>query len=471
MRAGRRAVLAPRSLRESDSLPVPPPVHRTRPSGFDILPASRHSEAREVAPAIHLSEGLSNSYMIATAEGRIVVNTGMGFEAPVHKRRFDAIDDGPVRYIVLTQGHVDHVGGVDCLRDASTQVVAHAGNAEHQAYDARLSAFRASRSAFAFADAIGEAIRYVARNTGGSVPPQSTPVPDVTFTDTLSLALGGERLELLATPGGETTDSLVIWMPERGICFTGNLFGALFGHFPNLVTIRGDRYRDALAFVSSLERVLALDAETLLVGHHGPVAGRALVRRELGRLRDAVLYVHDATVAGMNAGRDVWTLMREIRLPAELEVGEGYGKVSWGVRAIWEHYAGWFHHRSTTELYAAPPDAVHGDLVELAGGPEPLVARAEARLAAGQPVEAIQLAEIALAAAPRHAGALRASLAAHERLEAESLNFWLSSWLHRQSEHIRATLAEVAASGAERAATRPAVPSAGAAVDGGDEQP
>ena len=62
-------------------------------------------------------------------------------------------------------------------------------------------------------------------------------------------------------------------------------------------------------------------------------------------------YVNDATVAGMNEGKDVYTLMREIQLPDELAVGEGYGKVSWGVRSIWEGYAGWFHARSTTELY------------------------------------------------------------------------------------------------------------------------
>ena len=47
---------------------------------------------------------------------------------------------------------------------------------------------------------------------------------------------------------------------------------------------------------------------------------------------------HDQTVAGMNAGKDVYTLMREITLPPELDVGQGYGKVSWSVRAIWENY-------------------------------------------------------------------------------------------------------------------------------------
>ena len=56
--------------------------------------------------------------------------------------------------------------------------------------------------------------------------------------------------------------------------------------------------------------------------------------------------MHDATVAGMNEGKDVFTLMREIKLPAELDIGETYGKVSWSVRGIYEGYVGWFDRES-----------------------------------------------------------------------------------------------------------------------------
>ena len=87
------------------------PLYRSRPGGFDIRPASQ-SQAVAVADGVYVSEGLSNSYLVVTSEGRVVVNTGMGFEAPVHRRNFDAVDPGPVRYVLLTQGHVDHVGGV-----------------------------------------------------------------------------------------------------------------------------------------------------------------------------------------------------------------------------------------------------------------------------------------------------------------------------------------------------------------------
>ena len=69
----------------------------------------------------------------------------------------------------------------------------------------------------------------------------------------------------------------------------------------------------------------------------------------------------------MNAGTDVHTLMREVTVPEHFDVGEGYGKTSWNVRAIWENYAGWFHHRSTTELYDVPAAAIAPDVVAAAG--------------------------------------------------------------------------------------------------------
>jgi alkyl sulfatase BDS1-like metallo-beta-lactamase superfamily hydrolase len=419
------------------------PLYRSRPGGHDIRPAAP-GETRRINDFIFLSEGLSNSYLIITAAGRIVVNTGMGFEAPIHKTKYDAIGGGPLRYIVFTQGHVDHVGGADVLREPGTEIVAQAGNAAQQADDARVLPFRARRSYFAFADAIDRAGHLAARQgTKPMAVPQAKPTPTITFDDRHTIELGGLRLELLSTPGGETADSLVIWLPQHRICFAGNLFSALFGHFPNLVTIRGDHYRDALRFVESLDRVAALEPEMLLVGHHQPVVGSARIAAELARLRAAVLFVHDETVRGMNEGKDVFTLMRDVRLPRELEVGEGYGKVSWSVRAIWENYAGWFHQHSTTELYPAPPWSVAADLVELAGA-DALAARAAAKLAADEPLPALHLAELVLRTQPAHPAALRTALAAHEMLLARSHNFWETQWLKHRIAALHGALAAAA---------------------------
>jgi alkyl sulfatase BDS1-like metallo-beta-lactamase superfamily hydrolase len=413
------------------------PVYRSRPGADEIRPASDPA-ATEVHPGIWLSSGLSNSYLITTTDGRIVVNTGMGFEGPVHRANFDAVDGSPVRYIVLTQGHFDHVGGVDTLRDPDTEIVAQAGWATWRDDNDRLERFRTANASFAWIDAIMAALAHSRSRTTGDPPAQSRPQPTVTVDDRLELEVGGRRLELLATPGGETTDSLVVWLPDEKVCLCGNVFGALFGHIPNLVTMRGDRYRDALTCIASIERVRSLGAEVLLTGHFEPVRGAALIDAELRRLADAVRYVHDQTVTGMNAGTDVRTLMREISLPPELEVGEGYGKVSWDVRAVWETYAGWFHHESTTELFAVPTSSVHADVVELSGGPEALVGRAQSHLAAGRPVEAIHLLEIVLSVEPDHAAARETMADAHEYLLADSRNFWERAWLREQLKGLRA---------------------------------
>jgi glyoxylase-like metal-dependent hydrolase (beta-lactamase superfamily II) len=411
------------------------PLWRSRPSAFAIAPAAP-GRARPINDFIHLSEGNSNAYLIVTREGRVVVNTGMGYEAPVHKAYFDSIDRGPVRYIVLTQGHVDHVGGVDVFREPGTEIVAHANNPAQQAYDARLATFRTRRAYFAWAASIDRKTQPV----GGAPPVQSRPQPTILVSDRHAFELGGIRFEVFGVAGAETEDSLVLWLPQHRIAFAGNVFGALFGHFPNLVTIRGDRHRDALRYVEALDLLLGLDPELLLVGHFDPVEGGARIRTELERIKGAVLHVHDAVVAAMNAGGDVFTAMREIRLPAALEVGEGYGKVSWSARAIWETYQGWFHGRSTTELYPVPYWTVHPELVALAGGPD-AVARAAAAKVAQAPVEALHLAEAALAADPRHRGALEASLAAHRVLVAASDNFWETRWLEDRIRTLERALA------------------------------
>jgi alkyl sulfatase BDS1-like metallo-beta-lactamase superfamily hydrolase len=126
----------------------------------------------------------------------------------------------------------------------------------------------------------------------------------------------------------------------------------------------------------------------------------------------------------------VWTALREIRLPEPLTLGEAYGRVDWAVRAIWESYTGWFHQSSTLELYGAAPTLGAHEIVELAGGAG-AVARRATTLASTDPLTAVRLCDLALAAVPDHRGALEAYRLAHETLLAEHAreNFWLTRWL------------------------------------------
>ncbi len=426
-------------------------VVRHRAGAFDIHPASTDS-AVSVADGIWMSPGLSNSFCVANSTGRVVINTGMGFEAGHHKRLYDAVAPVPTRYILLTQAHVDHVGGVDHFRESDTQLIAQANNPACQADDERIHRFRVKRSMPYWAEAVSKADRFIkSQPPDAPIPAQSVPTPDVLYVDEYAFALGDLRFELISTPGGETVDSTVIWLPDRKIAFVGNVFSALFGHVPNLVTLRADRLRYALPFVAAVQQVIDLDAEVLCVGHGDPLVGAATIRTELERLRDGVQWLHDAVVDGMNSGRSVYDLMRELRLPDHLSLGEGYGKVAWDVRAIWEGYAGWFHARATSELYPIEPTAASAELVALAGGVGAVLAAVERHLGAGDPQLALALIEHATAAAPSDPEVQQMSISVHEALLAEHVaehpddftNFWLVGWLRHQITTQHRALAEV----------------------------
>lgn len=408
-----------------------------RPLFFAARPAHQE-QATRLAEGIYMSEGMSNAYMVVTPAGRVIINTGLGFEAPVHKRVFDAVCPGPTPYILLTQGHVDHVGGVGLFREPGTRLVAQRLLPACQRDDERIKAVRQGQAATWFRSVVGRMVRGI-----GSAPPvaQDVPVADISFDDCLELEVGGLRFELLATPGGETVDSSVVWLPARRILFSGNVFGPLFPHFPNFNTVRGDKYRYVEPYLDSLRRIRSLEPELLITGHFEPIAGWELIRACLDRLEAAVDFVHRETLAGMNAGKDIWTLMRDVRLPPELYVGEGYGKVSWAVRTIWESYMGWFKSQATSELYPTQPREIYPDLVKLAGI-ETVVARGREKLAA-DPEAALLLAEAALAAGGGHRGAVTLSRDAHQALldRSGATNFWETGWLRTQIEKLEAALA------------------------------
>ena len=135
----------------------------------------------------------------------------------------------------------------------------------------------------------------------------------------------------------------------------------------------------------------------------------------------------------MNAGVDIYPLMQTINLPPELRVAQGYGKVAWGVRTIWETYMGWFHLQSSTELYPVTASAAIDELVLLAGVEES-GARARDLAAAGHVVESIYTAEAILLLQPDHVEAAAVLVTAHEALlnAGGDTSFWESGWLRNQ---------------------------------------
>jgi glyoxylase-like metal-dependent hydrolase (beta-lactamase superfamily II) len=399
-----------------------------------VLSGDQQKEAVEITDFIFMAKDISNAYLVTTSAGDVLVNTGFMDNAERTKRLLAPKRTGPMRYIILTQAHPDHYGGVPQLREPGTQVIAERRFTHTWRYFHDLGPYLARRSRKLWSGTI---------NRGANPPPPPQVVPEIAVDRRYEFELGDRRFEVISTPGGEALDSLTVWMPKERVAFTGNLFGPVFLAIPNLVTTRGDKPRLVQRYLPSLDTVRKLGAELLITGHGDPIRGAQKIRASLDKMHAAVSYVNESVIAGMNAGKDVHTLMREIKLPDELKIGEFHGKVSWAVRSIWEEYSGWFHYDSTTSLYGVPRSSIDADLAELAGGAAALAARARKKLSDGRPLEAVHLLDIALGADRTNPDALAAKKEALQVLLRESGGTNLSEvmWLKSEIAAAEAALA------------------------------
>ncbi len=372
----------------------------THGSAVDLI--KRPIEVRQVADNVYYATGVGNTIMITTQEGNVIFDTGLVLQVARQLQALKEVSDAPVRYIVLSHSHADHIGGTRFWQEEGTEIIAHGDFLEEQRYLSELEPYQygRNRTLFPWMPAWEDRPDIAMMRYGGIEP--TITVPD---WENYSFTLGGVEFQVIGTPGAEGADNAVLWLPQQKILFSGDFFGPQFPQFPNVFTMRGEKIRKPMEYVKSLDLLLALEPEIVVPSHLNPTVGAQQIQADMRRIRDAVQYVHDATVAGMNAGKSVYQLMQEIQLPPDLDLVQNHGKVDWAVRSIWDYYASWFHFESTTELYPVPARDVYADLAA-AAGTEPLLSLATNYLAQGEPVKTLHVVEVTLAAEPGNKAAL-----------------------------------------------------------------
>ena len=315
----------------------------------------------EVASGIFQASGVGNSFALTTRDGNVIFDTGLIIQSSEQVAKLKAmIGDAEPKKIILSHSHADHVGGTRLWDRGQAELIAHEEFEEEQRYLTELNPYFHQRNRVLFPWIPESPRTLVGMNFRGLIPDTR-----VRNGDPYRFSLGGRRFEVYAVPGAEGDDNVVLWLPDEKILLSGDFFGPQFPQFPNIFTMRGEKVRKPIEYIASLNTLLALEPEIILPSHLAPIRGAQNIAADMRKIRDAVQYVHDETVAGMNAGYSLETVMAEITLPEELTLSQSHGKVSWAVKSIWEYYATWFHFDRTSELYPTSQRAILADVAHL----------------------------------------------------------------------------------------------------------
>ena len=358
----------------------------------------------EVVPNVYASVGFgaSVSTMIVGDEGVIIIDTTDSTKAAENTlKEFRKITNKPVRAIIYTHGHRDHVSGATVFAEGGNpEIYARHNLANELATTEGPYKILQQRTIRQFGIkwlepftervniGLGPADKPEEGLGQGFMPPtkQFSGEREV-------ITVEGVTLEMYAAPG-ETDDALVVWMPEAKLLFGGDNF---YQAFPNLYAIRGTKYRDFNVWADSLDFMVNMNADYLIPGHTRPITGAEAVKKALSSYRDAIRYVSEKTAEGMNSGLYLDELAEYVKLPDELAgqyaLQEFYGTVAWSAKAYACGELGWFD-GNPTSLFPTPPKEKAARIAKLAGGADALAKEMRQAAEKGEYQWAMELADI-----------------------------------------------------------------------------
>jgi len=200
--------------------------------------------------------GNSLSMFIVTSDG-VIVTDPVGYGRPqggaTYLAEIRKVTSQPIRYLVYSHHHFDHIAGGRVFKDAGARIIAHRRAKE------RLEVLQ----------------------------DPNTVLPDETVDDRRTLTLGGTALELTYVGQNHSDSTLVLRLPKERIVFVVDLLPV--GQVPGRGMI--DFY--PLQAEASIKQILAMDWDRLVPGHPG-VGGRLGTKKDA---QDQLTFLQDASAA------------------------------------------------------------------------------------------------------------------------------------------------------------------------------
>ena len=331
--------------------------------------------------------GVSAVSMIVGDDGIIIIDTGVDtITGNAIRADFRKISDKPVKAIILTHGHGDHTGGIASFLDSDdVQIWASQifGDEKRTLKDAGIQ-IQMQRGAMQAGFMLspeqrinnGVARAYWPKRGGAVFEANKNDKPNNFVQEERStISVAGIDVDIVPV-GGETKDQLYVWFQKERVVFSEDNF---YKSWPNLYAIRGTGYRDILEWADAINSVLNEGPVALVGGHTRPIIGEGEVTETLTNFRDAIRFLFNKTVEGMNQGMTPDQLVEYVELPEKYQnldyLKPYYGNPEWAIRSIFNGYLGWFD-GNATNLFPLSDKEEAQRMAKLSGGKDALISSA-----------------------------------------------------------------------------------------------
>jgi cyclase len=256
------------------------PSH-SRPSENMTLPdwSKTPVEDHDLGSGVHMLESFGgNIGVLAGDTGVLLIDA----EWPqLHDKVLAAvshISSRPIRYLVNTHWHWDHVGGDGLFGKAGVIIFSSEQTRAHivEAQKAESAAHTAA--------------------PGEPYFPDPAAIPVVTVNQAVKFHLGGQTVEIIHVPPAHTDGDLIVRFVEADIIQTGDTF--FHGFYPDIDQPHGGTIDGMISLYDTLYKMAG--PQTKIIPGHGPIANREDVREYQTMLREVRKRVAKAVAAGMS---------------------------------------------------------------------------------------------------------------------------------------------------------------------------
>lgn len=307
--------------------------------------------------------GFGNVGFVITSEGVVVIDSTVsrkGGQAILSEIR--KLTSLPIKYLIYTHGHGDHVGGARIFRDEGATIIGHRNvNKRFQRYT-KLGDHHQRINSLQFQMKLKNNKKL------------EFEYPDIVYDHEYTFELGGKTFRLIHGKG-ESDDATVVYIPEDGICYIGDF---IIWAFPNIGN-PNKVVRYEIEWAEMLNRILSLKPKVVAPGH-----GRALINDNeittcLTDTSDVLTYLHDECVKHINKGSTLDEMIKQIQLPERFVVSPyiqpTYGCLEFVIRGIHRRYTGGYD-ENPTNLSPVSKKELNRVILDLIGNREKVITEA-----------------------------------------------------------------------------------------------